>query len=457
MFGQLKASCLSRLFTRTATNGAEPWIFLGLDYLTGKPIRIPMSRYLETHLSLIGATGFGKTLLAQGLLAQSLHAGHAVFVIDAKGDARLDDNGKDYLASVLMRQCELDGYPFVGIDLHSHLAQVNPLLCIKTVSELEALLFRTFELDRSPNDQYGDHFRNAGRTAARAVAAVAMGQMPCSIADMAHSCDDILKHYKLTDERYKGFGDKLKELGSLAAFCTRGTGPDAVKLAAPLQTGGVVFIKGSTLNNNIQNAQRMLLMRLMQLCLARPNGRRHCVIFADDFRYTVGEQARAVMDSVRSADTNMITAFTNLSDLGVDEDAVLANSDLKIMFKSTSPKMSRYMSDFSGKVPRRERYLDLVRNMAGRELQATRHREREVMGPFLETSVAENLPRNVYGIYGLRAPIPLAYTCPVEDVPLRKMPITRGAKPASETLRLEPTPLIIPSSPAPATFKFVKK
>jgi hypothetical protein len=403
-----------------------------------------MPAWKETHLALVGASGLGKTAMAAGTLAQSIRHGHATYVLDAKGDY--------WCPRVLQAMCERYGRPFVYIDLNLPVPQLNPLHGVRNERELEVLFFETFQLARR-FDQY-DYFRLVERWAASAIADVA-APVRCSVADISRDCDTVLQQAGVDLNRAQGVRLAFAELARVTAICSSNV--NLPRLHEPLSKGGCIYIRGSLLHDNIKAVMRMLLLRLMQIAEAKPRGARHMTVFSDDFKFTVGDNAVNMLETVRHLGCNLMLAFTAFDDLGTHYGAVMNNCAVQAMFRATSPEMADWMSKRSGMVLKRERHLELIRNMAGRELQPTKHREREVQGPYLEVNEAYALPKFVSAIYGLGPVARIGGTSPIY-IQDREITIQRGPKPGSEGTRLGPASLIPPAPLPPTTaFKVRKK
>jgi hypothetical protein len=396
-------------------------IFLARD-IKGKAITVPLDVWRKTHLELIGATGCGKSSLASAVLTQGVFLNHSIYCIDPKGDL--------WTPSVLQAACEAHGVPFTYVDLTAPWPQMNLLHGI-TARDLESLFIEGFDLDRQ-HDKY-DYFRIFERMAADVTAQVAVAHQPASIADCARAVLPMIQAANLDKDRALGFIYSLRELNRITAFGTR----SGARLHEPLARGGVFYVRGALEHEATINAQKMLLLRIMQIVRARPHtSSRHVTVFADDVRFVAGKAATRMLTTIRDRDCNLILAHTSLADLEREREVVTDNTGLKCCFRAHSPDVAKYMSDLGGTIIARTRRVQAAPNSAGRELQGGANMQQEMERPLIDNNTALSLPDRVCVVYGL-GPAQIGGTCPIE-VERREQLITVAPKPASEGTQLMP-------------------
>lgn len=219
--------------------------FLGLDE-QNKPIYLKEGRL--PHVQIAGTTGYGKGVFIGMLEAQALQNGATVVNIDPKDD--------EFGAFVLLGAAQKAGVPYYFIDLRPEAPpQIN---FFKNSSEYEiySLFESAFGLGMKGGDS--DFYRIADRRAAKAIAKKAMrsSQTPAQL---------YLEHEHELTKDAPGFGGYLEEMADLAAI----NAVDGLDLDTIIADGAAVYVIGSTQNSAVIAAQRMLLVKLIQIAARR--------------------------------------------------------------------------------------------------------------------------------------------------------------------------------------------
>lgn len=187
------------------------------------PVTIPPEVFHKNHVSILGASGTGKSKLAAQILTQLNHHGDAVMVIDPKDD--------EFLPSILKAQADRDGRPFVYINLCVRTPQYNPFMGCSE-EQREQLLQAGLNLDPS-GDPAVDFYRGEDRDACAAL-----------IRSGANNIVEMLQAGAALGAvtSRQNFWRELQQLARVKALHTD-DGPD---LAAAIEAGAVVYIVGDT-------------------------------------------------------------------------------------------------------------------------------------------------------------------------------------------------------------------
>ena len=327
-----------------AASGAEGKIFVGLGWREGKkgrvrdvPNSLTPDQMRKNHVAILGASGTGKTVATTALLAQSLHLGDAVVVVDPKND--------EFAPGILIREARALGRPFAFIDLRADVAQINPFQgCSR--AELEVLM--TTALGLEPTGEAGvDFYRGEDRDGL------------VSLLDAISPEQRTLKGMVAAGANLSQVTDRanlwrnLKDLARLEALATL-EGPDP---AAIIEQGGLVYVVGSVDDLRVQAAQKMLLTRIVQIIKNRARASaKHVHLFLDEFKYSLGNTSLRALGTIRDQRCTVYLAFQSYGDLhdcgGLPAQAVLGaakgNTPLKLIFRLEDDQTARELSSLSG-------------------------------------------------------------------------------------------------------------
>ena len=299
-------------------------IFIGLD-VNREPQYIPVDNWQKKHADIIGTTGAGKGVASGLLLYQSILAGEGVFVMDPKDD--------EWAPHLFKTACEAAGKPFFLVDLRKAEYQLDFLKDI-TPEHLEELFIAGFSL--AEKGEAADFYRIDDRRAARA----SLVQPGMTLRDLFHT--DYVKGIR---EDIKGFFGKIEELSLLNSINAR----DGMSLKTIMDDGGCCYVIGSMRNSKIIAAQRMILVRLLQLAELRDRIRcapRPAAIFLDELKYHLSRPALEGLGAARDKGVHIIMAHQSIAglrdcpaDLNGDAvvGAVVENAKFKLVYKLQDP------------------------------------------------------------------------------------------------------------------------
>lgn len=360
------------------------------------PVTIKPEVFHKNHVSILGASGTGKSKLAAQVLTQLSHHGDAVVIIDPKED--------EWLPRILKKQADADGRQFVFVNLRVDTPQYNPFAGC-TEEQREQLLQAGLNLDPS-GDPGVDFYRGEDREACAAL----IRSGATNIVEMLQAGAEL----GAVTSRVN-FWRELQQLARIKALHTDG-GPD---LAATIEAGGVVYIVGDTDDLNVKAAQRMLLARIVQIIKAREReGARQVALFLDEFKYSLSNVALRALGTARDRRCNLLLAYQSYGDLAdcgtLPPVAVLGaareNTTLKFVYKLEDAKTAAEFSQIAGEkrvtVETTNKLLD-----EGREAGALRESNRAAVSIDMLTT---NLPKQLAGeasvcwVFGLGPAFPLA-------------------------------------------------
>jgi len=360
------------------------------------PVAIPPEIFFKNHVSILGASGTGKSKLAAQILTQLSHHGSAVVAVDPKDD--------EYLPGILKAQANKDGLPFVYINLRVPTPQINPFAGC-TEEQRELLLQAALNLDPS-GDPAVDFYRGEDRDACAALTRTGAN----NIVSMLQAGAEL---GAVTSRQ--NFYREFQQLARVKALHTDG-GPD---LAAAIQAGGVVYVVGDTDDLNVRAAMRMLLARIVQIIKGREReGARQVSLFLDEFKYSLSNVALRALGTIRDRRCNLLLAYQSYGDLHdsgtLNPVAVLGaareNTTLKFVYKLEDAKTAEEFSKIAGdkrvEVEATNKLLD-----EGREAGTLREANRAAVTVDMLTT---NMPKPLAGeasvcwVFGLGPAFPLA-------------------------------------------------
>lgn len=411
---------------------AKRGVFLGLDE-TGKPQYIPQDLWRRSHVQLIGTSGAGKGVAAAVLLAQALRDGEAVVVIDPKDD--------EWAPHVLKAEAERLGVPFRLVDLRDDAPQLD-LFDGATADQLEELLVAGFSL--AEKGEAADFYRIADRQAARLAGCLlddlGAGVTPQLLAEHP----DIRK----AKQSAAGFVGKLDELARVQAL----DAPFARHLSDTVRDGGCLYIIGSMRNERIKSAQRMALVRLLQLVETRDRIHtkpRPVCVFLDELKYHLSRPALEGLGAARDKGMHLVLAHQSLADLrdcpaDLDGEAVVGavveNCAIRITYRVRDPETAEWLASMSGTILVDDEVRKVERNVALAEVMDAERTVRQAERYLIDQNMLLNLPSRVAVVYGGTLPV-FAHICPVKA--------QKGALVLASIARVQPATPAPHDNPAP--------
>lgn len=380
-------------------------VFLGLDEHR-KPRYIPQELWRRSHIQLIGTSGAGKGVAAAVLLSQALRDGEAVVVIDPKND--------EWAPHVLRAEADRLGVPFRLVDLNDSAPQLD-LFDGATPDQLEELLVAGFSL--AERGEAADFYRIADRQAAR-LAGFLLDDLGGETTPR-----ELAAHPDLVQQKKEaaGFAGKLDELARVSAL----SAPGARHLSATVEQGGCLYIVGSMRNERIKSAQRMILVRLLQLVESRDRisgTPRPVCCFLDELKYHLSRPALEGLGAARDKGLHFVLAHQSLADLrdcpaDLDGEAVVGavveNCALRITYRIRDPETAEWLASMSGTIQVDDEIRRVERNLALSEVLDPERTIRQAERFLVDQNMLLNLPPRVAVVYGAGLPS-FAHICPIK-------------------------------------------
>lgn len=371
-------------------------VFLGLDEKK-EPLYIQMPGGTSApHIQVIGTTGAGKGVCLGVLAAQFLARGEAVFLFDPKDD--------EWAPHVLYQECQRIGVPFHFVDLRPGAgSQLNPILGASAV-ELQELFIAAFSLSErgGSSDFYGIADRKAAVLTAKHIA--------------KHGCT-LGAAYNALHGDLAGLAEKFDgKLAELAALASINAAQGGINLAQVVEQGGCVYFVGSTRHDTVKTAQRLLLVRLIQIAEARDRMAgpvRPVAIVLDELKYHISRPALEALGTARDKGVHLVLAHQSLGDLrdcpkDLDPDAVVdavvENCRIKLAYRVISPDTAEWLARMSGSILVDDEMRKVEKNMALVETMSGERSIRQAERYLIDENMLLNLPTSVAVTFGYGLP-----------------------------------------------------
>ncbi|EER1882331.1 type IV secretory system conjugative DNA transfer family protein [Escherichia coli] len=359
-------------------------VFIGLDK-DDQPQYITIKEFQKQHAAIIGTTGSGKGITASVLLYQAILLGEAVFVEDPKDD--------EWAVHVLREACKKARKKFVVINLNRTNHQLD-LLADISHEQLEELFNAGFSL--SKKGEAADFYRIADRRAARNVAAIHKTGM--TLYNLFN--DD---NVKSIGEDAPAFLGELEEIALVNSVNAK----NGFSLKEIFDNGGCCYIIGSTRNQKIISAQRMILTRLIQIAETRDRINttpRVVAIFLDELKYHISRPTMEGLGTARDKSVHIFMAFQAIddlrdcpSDLNGDSviGAVIENAKFKLIYKIQNPETAEWAAKMTGSILVDDEMRKVRTDLSLTEKVDTDRMIRQAESYYVDSNMFLNLPERV--------------------------------------------------------------
>jgi len=356
-------------------------VFIGLDK-DDQPQYITVKEFQSQHAAIIGTTGSGKGVSATVLLYQAIMLDEAVFVEDPKND--------EWAPHVLREACRMANKKFVLIDLNNLNFQMD-LLAEISREQLEELFNAGFSLTKK--GQGADFYRIADRRAARNTAATHQPGM--TLRDLFNT--DFVKSLQ---ENIPAFYGELEEIALVNSINAN----EGFSLKQIFDEGGCCYIIGSTRNQKIISAQRMILTRLIQIAETRDriNSKpRTVAIFLDELKYHLSRPALEGLGTARDKGVHIFMAFQAIDDLrdcpaDLNPEsvigAVVENAKFKLVYQLQNPETAEWVARMTGSILVDDEMRKVKTDIALTEKMETDRMIRQAERYYIDCNMLLNLP-----------------------------------------------------------------
>jgi hypothetical protein len=347
-------------------------LFIGVD-TKRKPIFISWRKVSETHMQIMGSTGSGKGVSLALMGKQLISKGKSLVIFDPKGDT--------HAKSILIEAAQKEQREFIFLDLNKSIPQINPF-SNTTPEEASDLLIAAFELRSKGSD--GDYYKGREEDCCYILSDQGANSLP-TIIQNAHKDPVVCEE--------ENFLRKLRKLERSKVFMTQ-AGPD---LEQAVQSGAVLYVQCSSGSEAVSMAQKLLLLRIMQIIKAREDQQRSVAIILDEFKYMLSPAALTALGLMRSSNCHCLLAFQAIGDLLDNpmlntesaKSAVLTNTALKLIFRI--PEIS-YAEELSKMTLTHTRFDEVTGKKPDETNQQGSGSWREVQEPNIPANLLTNLP-----------------------------------------------------------------
>ncbi|HDA4097705.1 TPA: type IV secretion system DNA-binding domain-containing protein [Salmonella enterica subsp. enterica serovar Mokola] len=359
-------------------------IFIGLNK-DDQPQYITLKEFRTQHAAIIGTTGSGKGVTATVLLYQAILSGEAVFVEDPKDD--------EWAPHVLREACKKAGKKFTLINLNKLNYQLD-LLADISHEQLEELFNAGFSLAKK--GEASDFYRIKDRRAARNTAAIYEKGM--TLRDLFNT--DFVQSLR---EDVPAFCGELEEIALVNSINAK----NGFSLKEVFDEGGCCYIIGSTRNQKIISAQRMILTRLIQIAETRDrinSTPRTVAIFLDELKYHLSRPAMEGLGTARDKGVHIFMAFQATddlrdcpSDLNGDSviGAVIENAKFKLIYKIQNPETAEWAAKMTGSILVDDEMRKVRTDLSLTEKVDTDRMIRQAESYYIDSNMFLNLPEKV--------------------------------------------------------------
>ncbi|MKM02497.1 DUF87 domain-containing protein [Salmonella enterica subsp. enterica] len=363
-------------------------VFIGLDK-EDQPQYITVKEFQKQHAAIIGTTGSGKGISATILLYQAILLDEAVFVEDPKDD--------EWAAHVLREACKLAGKRFVLINLNKQNFQLD-LLADISKEQLEELFNAGFSLAKK--GEGADFYRIADRRAARNTSVIHEKGM--TLRDLFNT-----SFVQSLEEDVPAFYGELEEVALVNSI----NATNGFSLKEIFDEGGCCYIIGSTRNQKIISAQRMILTRLIQIAETRDrinSPPRVVAIFLDELKYHLSRPALEGLGTARDKSVHIFMAFQAIDDLrdcpaDLNGEAVIGavieNAKFKMIYQLQNPETAEWAARMTGSILVDDEMRKTKTDISLTEIVETDRMIRQAETYYVDSNMFLNLPERVGFIF----------------------------------------------------------
>ena len=207
-------------------------------------------------------------------------------------------------------------------------------------------------------------------------------------------------------------------------MCRAVSGVGGLNMASVVNEGGCIYIIGSMDNSRVLMAQKMLLVRLLQIVKKRDRiggvPRQVCA-FLDELKYLLSKKTLEGLGAARDKGLHFVMAHQSLADLrdgpkDLNPDAVVGaiveNCAIRIAYRVQNPDTALWLAKMSGEILVDDETRKIEKNIGGAEILSHDRVIRQSTRHLVDTNMLLNLPERTAVIFGARPP-QFGHICPI--------------------------------------------
>ncbi len=260
--------------------------------------------------------------------------------------------------------------------------------------QLEELFNAGFSLAKK--GEASDFYRISDRRAARNTSAIYEKGM--TLRDLFNT--DFVQSLR---EDVPAFCGELEEIALVNSINAK----NGFSLKEVFDEGGCCYIIGSTRNQKIISAQRMILTRLIQIAETRDrinSTPRTVAIFLDELKYHLSRPALEGLGTARDKGVHIFMAFQAIddlrdcpSDLNGDSviGAIIENAKFKLIYKIQNPETAEWAAKMTGSILVDDEMRKVRTDLSLTEKVDTDRMIRQAESYYVDSNMFLNLPEKV--------------------------------------------------------------
>jgi hypothetical protein len=207
------------------------------------------------------------------------------------------------------------------------------------------------------------------------------------------------------------FAGRLREMANTPSINAKSGGVSFEKV---IEEGGCVYVVGSMRNDIIKTAQRIMLVRLIQLAERRDRMgeeavRKVCIVH-DEVKYHLSKPAQEALGAARDKGVHIVLAHQSLGDLrdctkdmNPDSlvDAIVENCTVKMCYNVKNPDTAEWMAKSSRKIRVDDETRTVTRNIAGAEVVSNERTIRQAERYLVDENMLMSLEPSTAALFGL--------------------------------------------------------
>lgn len=302
-----------------------------------KPIRVPISTWLETNMQVIGPTRYGKGVILGGIMDQTIINGDGLFYIDPKRDK--------FAPHIMYQQALKQGRKFYYLTLHDDgIGKWSPF---SGGSKRDALarIEQAFGLELT--GQAGTDFYKTQEKRELFAA-----------FDRSQTIEGLYNQLEGSDSALRTIAELERWSAIKSLNPKKGKG---FSIENALKENAVVYVQGDLNDNTVKDATKIFISELIQeirrLDKARSN---HVTVVIDEVSFLASQTLTQALATILGFRANFVLAYQSQKDLlNLDDKSVNAeyvyqsinvNSQIKAVYGGADFDTAKWLADTSGTI-----------------------------------------------------------------------------------------------------------